>query len=256
VPCLIQGDPGARPALLLHAWGESHGSFDRLAPLLSGFRVVIPDLRGQGGADKPASGYSFLDQTQDIVAILDAIGVEKAFVVGSSSGGYLAQQLAVTFPDRVAGLVLIGAPLSLHGRAPFANEVEQLSDPIHEDWVRAFLSWFPFHRDVPAWFIEDRVRDGVAMPAHAWKGILHGLSTAIPPTESGLIRSPTLILWGDHDQLLPWKDQQTLASRIQGAALKVYADVGHLVLWECPELVARDTRLFFNPVSPPHQSVL
>lgn len=256
VPCLIQGEPDAQPVLLLHAWGESRGSFARLVPLLSGFRVAAPDLRGQGGADKPASGYSFPNQTQDIVAILDALGLEKAFVVGSSSGGYLAQQLAVTFPDRVAGLVLIGAPLSLQGRAPFADEVEQLSDPILQDWVRAFLTWFPFHRDVPAWFIEDRIRDGVAMPAHAWKGILHGLSTAAPPTESGPICSPTLILWGNQDQLLPWKDQQTLASRIQGAALRVYADIGHLVLWECPELVARDIRLFFNSLPPSHHLVL
>ncbi|WP_104181852.1 alpha/beta fold hydrolase [Arthrobacter sp. B0490] len=256
VPCLIQGDPGARPVLLLHAWGESRGSFDRLLPLLTGFRILAPDLRGQGGADKPTSGYSFSDQTQDVVAILDALGIEKAFVVGSSSGGYVAQQVAVTTPDRVAGLVLVGAPLSLHGRAPFADDVEQLSNPIAENWVRDFLSWFPFQRDVPTWFIEDRIRDGVTMSVHAWKGIMHGYGAAMPPTEAGPIRSPTLILWGDHDRLLPWKDQQTLASRIRGAALKVYPDVGHLVLWECPELVARDAKVFFDSLPLPGHPVL
>jgi pimeloyl-ACP methyl ester carboxylesterase len=253
VPCSVHGDPCARPVLLLHAWGESRGAFDRLVPLLSGFRVLAPDLRGQGGADKPASGYSLWDQTQDVVAILDALGVEKTFVVGSSSGGYVAQQVAVTFPDRVAGLVLVGAPLSLHGRAAFADEVERLSDPIDEGWVRDFLSWFPFQCDVPAWFVEDRIRDGVAMPAHAWKGIMHGLGTALPPTESGPISSPTLILWGDQDRLLPWKDQQTLASRAHGATIEVYAEVGHLVVWECPDLVARDTRVFLDSLSIPGQ---
>jgi pimeloyl-ACP methyl ester carboxylesterase len=255
VPCLVQGDPGARPVLLLHAWGESRGSFDQLVPLLSSFKVLASDLRGQGGADKPVSGYSLSDQAQDVVAVLDALGIPEAFVVGSSSGGYVAQQTAVTFPDRVAALVLVGAPLSLHGRAPFADEVERLSDPIGEEWVRNFLSWFSPQRDVSAWFIEDRIRDGVAMPASVWKGIMHGLSRAMPPIESGPIYAPTLMLRGDHDRLLPWRDQQTLASLIPGAVVKVYTDVGHLVLWECPELVARDAESFFDSLPAPGERV-
>ncbi|MGY2747538.1 pimeloyl-ACP methyl ester carboxylesterase [Arthrobacter sp. UYCu723] len=246
VPCLVQGDADARPVLLLHPWGESRGCFDRLVPLLTGFRVYAPDLRGQGDADKPESGYSLAEQAEDAAAILDALNVPKAFVLGSSSGGYVAQQLTVAYPERVAALVLVGSPLSLHGRAPFADEVDRLTDPIDEDWVRDSLSWYPLLHAVPAWFIEDRIRDGVRMPAHAWKGILHGLGTATPPTESGTIHAPTLILWGDHDSLLPRSDQETLAARITGTVLKVYPDAAHLVLWECPDRVASDVTAFFD----------
>lgn len=251
VPCLVQGDAaqgdaGAEPVLLLHAWGESRGSFDRLIPRLTGFRIYAPDLRGQGEADKPGDGYSLADQAEDAAAILEALNVPRAYVIGSSSGGYVAQQLAVARPELVAALVLVGSPLSLRGRAPFADEVDALTDPIDEDWVRASLSWFPLMHEVPAWFIEDRVRDGVRMPAHAWKGILNGLGTATPPTESGTIQAPTLILWGDQDNLLPRSGQETLAARIAGAALKVYPDVAHLVLWECPERVAEDAAAFFR----------
>lgn len=244
VPCLIHGDADAKPVLLLHAWGESSGSYDRLIPLLTGFRVYAPDLRGQGEADKPEGGYSLAEQAEDTAAILDALDVPSAAVVGSSSGGYVGQQLAIAHPEKVAALVLVGAPLSLHGRAPFADEVDRLTDPLDEGWVRDSLSWFPLLHDVPQWFLEDRVRDGLRMPAHVWKAILNGLGEATPPTELGTIHAPTLILWGDQDGLLPRRDQEILAARIPGSVLEVYPDVAHLVLWECPEQVAGDTTAF------------
>lgn len=246
VPCLIQGDADAKPLLLLHAWGESRGSFDRTLPALSGFRVYVPDLRGQGDADKPDDGYSLAEQAGDAAAILDAAGVATAFVLGSSSGGYVAQQLAVAHPDRVAALVLVGSPLSLHGRPAFADEMDRLADPIDEDWVRASLSWFTLHQPVPGWYLEDRVRDGVRMPALAWKKILAGLTAAAPPTEAGAVRTPTLIIYGGKDDLLPQRDQEVLAERIPGAVLRVYPDAGHLVLWECPDRVAADAAAFLH----------
>ncbi|MDQ0093302.1 alpha/beta fold hydrolase [Paeniglutamicibacter psychrophenolicus] len=248
VPCFIDGDPDARPLLLLHAWGESFESFDRLAPLLAGFRIYAPDLRGQGDADKPEDGYSLAEQAADVAAILDALEVPRAFVLGSSSGGYVAQALAAGRPERVAALVLVGAPLSLRGWPAFADEVETLVDPIGAAWVRESLTWFPLLHEVPAWFIDDRVDDGTRMPAHVWRAILKGLCEAAPPTESGTIATPTLVLWGGHDHLLSLADEQALAARIAGSVLKVYPDTGHLVLWECPERVAADTTDFLRSV--------
>lgn len=255
VPCLVQGDAGATPVLLLHAWGESRRSFDRLIPLLAGCRIYAPDLRGQGEADKPEDGYSLAEQAEDAAAILDALRVPRASVVGSSSGGYVAQQLAVIHPEKVAALVLLGCPVSLQGRRAFADEVDALADPVDEDWVRDSLSWFPLLHEVPPWYVEDRVRDGLRMPAHAWKAILNGLCEATPPTESGTIQAPTLILWGARDNLLPRSDQETMAARIPGAVLKVYSAVAHMVLWECPERIAEDATAFFRTLAPPPPAV-
>ncbi|MFC9773602.1 MULTISPECIES: alpha/beta fold hydrolase [unclassified Pseudarthrobacter] len=248
VPCLVQGkdDDGSTPLLLLHAWGESRRSFDRLIPLLAGRRIVAPDLRGQGDADKPAEGYSLAAQAEDTAAILDALGMPRAAVVGSSSGGYVAQQLAVNNPEKVAALVLVGSPLSLQGRPAVADEVDSLTDPLDEAWVRNSHTWFPLVHDVPDWYIEDRVTDGLSMPAHTWKSILNGLCGATPPTESGTIQAPTLILWGGQDNLLPRTDQETLAARIPGSVLRTYPDAAHLVLWECPERVAEDITAFLR----------
>ncbi|WP_146362225.1 alpha/beta fold hydrolase [Arthrobacter yangruifuii] len=248
VPCRVHGSPDALPVLLLHAWGESSRSFDRLVPGLAQFRIYAPDLRGHGGAGKPHAGYSLSEQAQDAAAILAAAGVPQASVLGSSSGGYVAQQLAVDYPAKVAALVLAGTPLSLQGRPAFADEVDALTDPVSEEWVRSFLSWFPLVQDVPQWFIEDRVRDGVGMPAHAWKFSLRGLYSAPPPTESGSIDVPTLLLRGGQDGLLSQADQDTLAARIEASEVKTY-DAAHLVLWECPEQVAEDTAAFLGSLA-------
>lgn len=249
VPCRVQGDAGDPPLLLLHAWGESRRSFDRLIPLLTGFRIYAPDLRGQGEADKPEAGYSLGEQAEDAAAILDALNVPRAYVVGSSSGGYVAQQLAVVHPEKVAALVLAGCPVSLQGRPAFADEVDKLTDPLDEDWVRDSLTWFPLVHEAPAWYIDNLVRDGLRMPAHAWKAILNGLCEATPPTESGTIQAPTLILWGAQDNLLPRTGQETLAARIPASVLKVYPDVAHVVLWEVPDRIADDAAAFFRSLA-------
>ncbi len=247
VPYVSRGPAAATPVLLLHAWGESLRSFDRLVPLLPAtVHAMAMDQRGHGDADKPTVGYSVEDFAMDVVAFMDAVGISSAVLLGSSSGGYIAQQVAVTSPDRVAGLVLVGSPRSLRGRPPFAGEVDQLTDPVDARWVREFLTWFPRFHQVPQWYLDDRVRDGVAMPALVWRESLTGVITARPPTEIGTITAPSLIVWGARDQLLTREDQQALAAAISGSRLIVYEDTGHLVLWEQPERVAGDLTAFVD----------
>lgn len=242
---VAQGDPSGEPVLLLHAWGESSGSFDRLAPSLpTTIRALAMDQRGHGDSDKPAEGYSLAEFAGDVTAFLDAVGLPSAVLVGSSSGGYVAQQVAVTSPERVRGLVLVGAPRSLRGRPPFADEVDRLTDPVDRAWVKESLTWFPRFHDVPEWYIEARVDDGVRMPAWVWRQALAGLSEANPPTEAGTIQAPTLIIRGGRDDLLPRTDSDALAAAIPDSRLVVYPDTGHLVLWEEPARIASDLTAF------------
>ncbi|WP_108252822.1 alpha/beta fold hydrolase [Planctomonas deserti] len=242
--------PTRAPLLLLHAWAESSRSFGRLLPLLpAGAPVLAPDLPGHGASDKPRAGYALAQVSDDVVALLDALDVPSALLVGSSSGGYVAQQVAVDHPDRVDGLVLVGAPRSLHGRPPFADDVDALRDPVDPAWVRASLDWFPRHVHVPEEYIEDRVRDGTAMPAAVWAATLAGLSEARPPTETGVIRAPALIIRGSRDQLVLRQEHDALAAAIPGSRLVAYADTGHLVLWERPERIAADIARFLADLS-------
>ena len=236
--------------LLLHAWVESSACFDRLLPALPPtLHVFAMDQRGYGDADKPADGYALVNLADDIEAFMDAVGLQSAVLLGSSSGGYVAQQLAIQVPHRVDGLVLVGAPRSLQGRPAFADEVDRLTDPVDPTWVEESLTWFPRYHEVPDWYIKDRIHDGARVPAHVWMAGLTGLTSAVPPSESGTITAPTLIIWGERDELLPPHDRDLLAAAIPGSRLIVYEDTGHLVLWEQPQGVASDLTGFVAELS-------
>ncbi len=236
--------------LLLHAWGESHRSFDRLLPLLRHTVLAMAiDQRGHGAADRPEAGYELADFAADVVAFMDAVGLSSAVLLGSSSGGYVAQQVAITNPNRVAGLVLVGSPRTLRGRPSFTDEVEQLSDPVDATWVRQSLTWFPRFHQVPESYIEDRVQDGARIPANVWRETFSGLCNATPPTDTATINCPTLIIWGERDELLTREHEENLAGAIPGSRLVVYENTGHLVLWEQPERVARDLTTFVESIA-------
>jgi rifampin ADP-ribosylating transferase len=149
----------------------------------------------------------------------------------------------------VNGLVLVGSPRSLRGRPPFADEVDRLNDPVDRAWVKASLDWFPRFHEIPDWYLEARIDDGVRLPARVWRTSLNGLCTAVPPTETGTITAPTLIIWGERDGLLSRDDQEALSAAIPGSHLVVYHDTGHLVLWEQPERVANDLTAFVTGLS-------
>ena len=240
----------ATTVVFLHAWAESRGSFDRLLPLMpTTIRCVALDLPGHGQSGKPGTGYSLVALARDVVDFMDAAGIDSAVLAGSSSGGYLAQQVAIMHPQRVSGLVLIGAPRSLHGRPPFADDVDRLVDPIDPAWVRESFSWFPHHQPVPRWYLEDRIRDGAGIPAAVWRETLKGLCDATPPTASAAIACPTLIVWGDHDEVLARSDMEALTQAIAGSQLLIYENTGHLVLWEQPRRVAGDLATFVQALA-------
>ncbi len=241
VPYVEQGRPDGVPLLLLHAWGESRHSFSRLMPRLhAALHVFAFDQRGHRDAGKPATGYGLADFSEDVPAFMDAVGVGSAVLLGSSSGGYVAQQVALDHPHRVRGLILVGAPRSLAGRTPFADEVDALVDPIGREWVEASLRWFDFVQLVPDAYLDDRVEDGVRMPARVWRDALAGLFAAVPPTEAGTITAPALIIHGGRDILLPVTEAEQLAASITRSRLLVYEDAAHVVLWEHPDRIAHD----------------
>lgn len=239
------------PALLVHAWGETHRTFDRLAPRLAArFRLVAPDQRGAGGSDKPAEGYTLRQMAEDLVDLLDALDVTSSFVVGTSSGGYVAQQLAIAHPSRVQGLVLVGAPRSLAGAGdPFGKALDALHDPVTVDDVRSITSAIIFHQPVPADFLARQEQAALTIPSHVWRQTYTALRTATPPTDTGQIHVPTLVISGAADDMLPRSDIDHLNDKIHDARLRSYEHTGHMVLWEQPQRVADDILSFTRTVT-------
>jgi rifampin ADP-ribosylating transferase len=242
--CTEYGPPDGRPAVLLHSWAASRREFVRLVPLLPrALRVVTVDLRGHGDADKPAAGYDIGTLASDVIAAMDALDLPAAVLVGASSGGYVAQQVAIVNPDRVLGLVLAGSPRDLRHRPPFADDIDRLQDPLDEDWVRTFLGGFSDDPSIPRWYTDGLVADALRIPAAVWRATLAGLSASRPPTEVGRIDVPTLVVTGEDDALL--SDQaEALADAIPRARHVSYPGTGHLVLTERPERLAGDIAAF------------
>jgi pimeloyl-ACP methyl ester carboxylesterase len=108
--------PGASSTLiLLPGLTANANCFDGLiqAGLGSGRRVLALDLRGRGLSDKPVTGYSMADHARDVIAMLDALGIERAVIIGHSFGGLLTFYLGAKFPERVSKLVVIDAAVKL-----------------------------------------------------------------------------------------------------------------------------------------------
>ncbi len=235
------------PVLLLHAWGETHRIFDRLVPLLPDtLRLLVPDQRGVGDSTKPMDGYTLMAAASDVIALLDVLGIDACWLVGTSSGGYLAQQVALHHPQRVRGMVLIGSPSNLQQPLPVAllELLRSFHDPVTRDDMDALHGALPLHGPVPETFIEDQMSAALTIPKHVWQATLDGLFAAVPPCQSGSIGVPTLILWGTEEDVLPADQADELLVAIEGSRRVTYEGTGHLVLWEQPERVAKDVTAF------------
>ncbi|MBB1514050.1 alpha/beta hydrolase [Tessaracoccus sp. MC1627] len=247
------GPEGAPVAVLLHPWLESRQSFGPMLPSLSTrLRVLALDQRGAGESDKPATGYDVKSLAADVTAFMDEVGVDSALLVGASSGGYVAQEVAASAPRRVTGLVLAGAPRSLEGRRPpFADEVEALRDPIDPEWAARFTASFT-HGSVSDEFLAARTRDALTVPAAIWRASLAGLLSSPTPAADRIV-APTLIVSGAHDSVLGIDDARGLAATIPRATWIEYEDTGHVVIWEQPERLSADILEFAQHACPPTQ---
>lgn len=109
------GDEDDLPVLAFHGWLDNAGSFDRLAPLLAGCRIVALDSAGHGFSDfrSPDSGYNLWQDVGDAVEVADRLGWNRFRLVGHSRGAAIATLLAGAFPERVEQLVLIEGGLPL-----------------------------------------------------------------------------------------------------------------------------------------------
>ncbi|MFF2370227.1 alpha/beta hydrolase [Agromyces sp. NPDC058110] len=104
-------DAAGTPVLAVHGITASHRSWDVFAEGLPGRRVIAPDLRGRGRSNALPAPYTLVQHADDLVAVLDALGVDRAHVVGHSMGAFVSVRLAERHPDRVAGLSLVDGGL-------------------------------------------------------------------------------------------------------------------------------------------------
>jgi non-heme chloroperoxidase len=244
-----QGDPGGEPIVFLPGYSDSWFSWSRVLPLLPmRYHAYALDQRGHGDSERPDCCYAVEDFAGDVVAFLDAVGIERASLVGHSAGCLVARRVAEDHPERVARLVLLGAPQSLgdnEEELELQTAVRALEDPVPAQFARE-LQGAAAHVTLPEAFFEGLVAESLKLPARVWKATLDGLFAFDDKAELWRIAAPTLLIWGEWDRWLPREEEDHLGVIIPGARLVVCPATGHSPNWERPERVAADLDAFMR----------
>jgi non-heme chloroperoxidase len=249
-PALHYVEQGPTPAeeavVLVHGWPDSAHSYSRvLAALPARYRAVAMDLRGFGESDRPASGYTIDDFAGDVAALVDMVGLTGVTLVGHSMGSFIARRVAVTRPDLVRRLVLVGTAVSADNAVlrEVVGVVRDLPDPVPLEFVREFQA-STLHAPIPEEFFGTLVAESRKAPARVWRAALDGLVAVDDAAALGRITADTLVLGGQHDGLFTAEEQAAVAAEIPCARLTLYPGTGHCPNWEQPERVAADIAAF------------
>lgn len=225
--------------LLLHGLGVSSDSWALQIPALveSGLRVIAPDTRGFGRSGYPGRASIAL-MVQDFIALLDALQIDRADVVGLSMGGTQALQLALDHPTRVRRLVLANTFASLRPRSLKVwsyfilrfGMVHLLGIETQANYVANRIFPLPEQEIVRQEMIA-QVRQ--ASPA-GYRAAMRSLGLFDVTQRLGEIRLPTLVITGDRDTTVPPGVQSILVQRIPGARQSVIYGAGHAASVEDP----------------------
>jgi len=247
LPYLEEGDPDGVPVVFLHGYTDSCHAFEPLlAELSPSIRAFALTQRGHGDASRPASGYSAAGYAADVAGFLDAVGVERAIVVGHSLGSVVARHAAADHPERVLGLVLLGTFAAFGGHPAVAElwaEVSALEDPIDPAFARGFQE-STVARPIQPGMLDAVTAESLKLDAAAWRAALGELVDFDDAERLAAIEAPTLIVWGDRDAFCARAEQDALVAGLPHAQLVVERGGGHAVHWEDPAGVARHVAAF------------
>jgi pimeloyl-ACP methyl ester carboxylesterase len=231
------------PIVMLHPWGASLRIWHAIAPKLAAERrVILLDLPAHGRSSHPPGRYPPKRLAGAVLDVMDRLGVPRAIVAGNSLGGATAIAVAELAPDRVAGLVLIGAPGGQPIPEPIRRIVRSFTSPMHLSSVSygaIRFSWRFTAGGEPE--IANPVIDDILKIRGApdWAQRSIALSSALeevagyePKLEQILIR--TLVVHGDDDLVVPLSSSEALSKRLPNAELKVLEDCGHCPEMDCP----------------------
>ena len=246
---------GGDPLLFIHGLAYDRRGWGPLPRLMAeDFRVVLLDNRGVGDSDAPQGPYSMEQLAADTVAVLDAAGVDAAHIFGVSLGGFIAQEIALTYPARVRRLVLCSTspggpnafPMPVRGvdaftRFPAMDRETGLRLMVENSLGDHAVRERPELVDeVYAYRLER------APPVEAWQAQFAASRGHDVYDRLSDISKPTLVIHASEDTVIDARNGELLAERIPGARIERIPDRGHLVMWQEGELLAPIVRDFLH----------
>jgi pimeloyl-ACP methyl ester carboxylesterase len=257
-PALKQPQTDAEAIVFLHGYLQSSWTWrHNLAPLARHFAVHALCLPGFGWSDKPRYlAYRLDKQAERVLAALDALGVQRAHLVGNSLGGSLALQIALLAPARVGRLVLVNPASS--GRYPMA-----LAAALQHEWLEP-LMYAPGGKLALTLGLRHAAYANLPVDRALVQSFWHPLQTPGAKraalqvarhfnqdlqqldTRLAEIGAPALLLWGRGDRIIPLASVQRLARRLGDARLELYDCSGHCPMEEEPLRFNREVQAFLT----------
>ena len=238
------GDSSRRVVVLLHAFPIGASLWEpQLRSVPEGWRLITPDLRGFGGSTEldTISNASMADYAQDVVDLMDELGVNRAVIGGASMGGYAALALLQAAASRIDGLVLANTRAGADSPESRANRRNMLAlldregpSGVSRDMMPRLLGKTT-HETNPE--IEAFVRrlikqqSPIAIRTAIQRMMHRPDSTPLLPS----IKVPTLVITGDEDALIPVDESRAMATAVPGATLVIVPRAGHLANLEQPD---------------------
>lgn len=260
-------DEGPRDApaiVLLHGSNADLHTWQKWADgLKADYRVIRYDQRGHG-LTGPAPGRDYRTDAfaADVDAVADTLGLERFVLAGNSMGGGIAARFAMLHPERLAGLVLVdagGAPVRREGggnlaftlaRLPVINRIfsQVLPRSLVEKSYRQSVS----NQAIVTPAAVDRYWELARYPGNRAATMARFAQgwTTFTPGQVAAIRTPTLVMWGEEDSLIPFEAAGWFMQQLPDAQLVHYPDIGHVPMEEAPERSLADLREWLVRLTP------
>lgn len=244
------------PVVMMHGFARNARFWHRWVPAIADSRRIYrPELLGCGDSDAPPPGYQYTPETigRQVIAALDALGLDRVHWVGESSGGIIGLLLAASRPERIASLVLCNTPTRISDEIKriYALDKSSASEAMRAygvgEWCRRTLGYRLDldHADdnLQRWVVAemDRTRPDIAAAMH---DCFEGVDTL--PLLPG-IAAPVLMLSGDKSRIAS-ASQRAFAERLPNARLELIAGYGHGVNLLQPERCARASLDFWRTI--------
>jgi len=250
----VEGNKDGPVILLIHGSNSMLQTWEPLVALLGDKYLLISiDLYGHGlTGPNPAGAYDAETNIAAAVKVLDTVGVDKAYWVGNSMGGWLTWRAALSVPERTAGLVLIdasGAQVEQKGQLYLGARLAQssigqmlLPEITPRSLVKSSLEENFAQPERLTEELVDRYWELLRYPGNRKAAVERAKTPREPEkwAEVKTLKMPVLLLWGEQDKVIPLSHARAFAAAIPGSQLITYADAGHLPMEETPEQVARD----------------
>lgn len=217
------------------------------------YKVIAFDNRGIGRTGAPEGPYSIGQMTEDTAGLMDAVGLEKARVLGFSMGGWIAIELALKYPERVKGLVLAGtsrccSPLVAERTRVMVDLLGALSPEL---FFRNFALWFfgdAFFskKENVEGFVKGALDSPYPMQPHAVRELGRAITGYKGSERLGEIKAPTLVVAGEDDIAQPPRLSRELASSIPGSRLATIERCGHMFILEDPQAFNKSVLEFLD----------